>query len=91
MMKSLPSNVAPYKKTDVFNETSVPQGLLNNHRTLPGVWGKIVVLEGTLKYVIEGQEKEYELSSDRLGVVEPQVIHHVKPMGKVTFYVEFYK
>lgn len=91
MMKLLPSNVRAYKKTDVFSETTVPQGLLNNHRTLPGVWGKIIVLEGSLKYVIEEEQAEYDLDSERFGVVEPQVIHHIKPMGKVSFYVEFYK
>lgn len=91
MMKSLPSNVTAYKRTDVFSETSVPKGLLNDHRTLPGVWGKIVVLEGTLDYIIVGGQEEHELNSERFGVVEPQIVHHVRPKGKVSFYVEFYK
>ncbi len=91
MMKSLPSNVSAYKRTDVFNETSVPKGLLNDHRTLPGVWGKIVVLEGSLQYTIVEEQSEYELNVEKFGVVEPEVIHHVKPHGKVSFYVEFYK
>lgn len=90
-MKSLPSNVTPYKRTDVFTETSVPQGLLKTHRTLPGVWGKIIVLEGSLSYVIVGGQEEYELNTERFGVVEPQVVHHIRPNGKVSFYVEFYK
>jgi len=90
-MKSLPSNVSAYKRTDVFNETSVPKGLLNDHRTLPGVWGKIVVLEGSLQYTIVEEQSEYELNVEKFGVVEPEVTHHVKPNGKVSFYVEFYK
>lgn len=89
MMKSLPSNVVGYKRTDIFDETTVPQGLLNNHRTLPHVWGKIVVIEGKLTYIVS--EEEYELTNGKPGVVEPQVIHCVRPEGKVRFYVEFYK
>jgi hypothetical protein len=27
---------------------------------------------------------------NRFGVVEPMVLHQVKPLGKVRFYVEFY-
>lgn len=91
MMKSLPINVIAYKKTDVFTETSVPKGLLENHRTLPGVWAKINVIEGNLLYVIEEEGDVFQLDSGTFGVVEPQVFHHVKPLGKVSFYVEFYK
>lgn len=89
MMKSLPSNVVGYKRTDIFDEVSVPKALLNEHRTLPNVWGKIVVIEGNLTYIIG--EEEYELANGKPGVVEPQVIHKVRPEGKVRFYVEFYK
>lgn len=89
MMKSLPSNVINYKRTDVFDEVSVPKGLLKDHRTLPDVWGKIVILEGSLTYIVG--EEEFQLTVDNPGVVEPQVIHSVRPKDKVRFYVEFYK
>lgn len=91
-MKSLPDNVAPYKRTPEFNELSVPEGLLRNHQTKAGVWGKIVVLEGKLRYSINEPEVEViELDPDRFGVVEPTVPHEVKPLGRVRFYVEFYR
>jgi len=47
-MKLLPDNVSPYKKTPEFTELAVPKGLLKDHRTKEGVWGKIVILEGNL-------------------------------------------
>jgi tellurite resistance-related uncharacterized protein len=91
-MKQLPDNVYPYKKTKVFDENTIPEGILNDHRTLEGVWGKIKVLEGELNYIIQSNPvEEIKLSPEKFGVVEPQVIHHVKPLGKVSFYVEFYK
>ena len=51
-MKALPANVFPYKRTPEFTESTVPAGLLRSHDTKDGVWGKIVVLEGTLLYRI---------------------------------------
>lgn len=89
-MKALPTDVTPYKKTPEFTETSVPAGLLKDHQTKEGVWGKIVILEGALEYtIIEPELEVIELSESRYGVVEPTVLHHIKPLGPVRFYVEF--
>jgi len=91
-MKSLPENVEVYKSTDHFDEKSVPQGLLNDHNTKKDIWGKINVLEGKLLYTIQSDPIEkIELSPEKFGVVEPEVMHHVTPLGSVRFYVEFYK
>ncbi len=32
-----------------------------------------------------------ELSQDKLGIVVPEVLHSVEPLGMVRFLVEFYK
>lgn len=91
-MKSLPSNVLVYKKTNVFNESTVPKGLLKDHNTKSNVWGKINVIEGKLLYVIQTNPvEEVILSPDIFGVVEPEVLHYVKPLGPVKFFVEFLK
>ena len=91
-MKELPENVSAYKKTPEFTEETVPQGLLNDHNTKEGVWGKIVILEGQLEYTIQEPELEViELNPNHYGVVEPTIKHHIKPLGSVKFYVEFYR
>ena len=91
-MKDLPSNLEAYKRTPEFDENSVPKGLLKAHQTKQGVWGKIVVLEGELQYSIDAADHEIlVLSTNKHGVVEPEVFHQVKPVGKVRFYVEFYR
>jgi len=91
-MKQLPSDLTAYKKTPEFTEASIPQGLLKDHNTKQGVWGKIVVLDGSLEYIIQEPEIEIiKLSSSKFGVVEPTIKHHVKPIGAVKFYVEFYR
>jgi tellurite resistance-related uncharacterized protein len=91
-MKCLPDNVTAYKKTPEFDETSVPKGLLKSHQTKDGVWGKIVVLEGQLKYMIAEPEEEVIIFSSTIsGVVEPTIFHEVELVGEVRFYVEFYR
>jgi len=91
-VKQLPHDVAPYKKTPEFDESSVPAGLLREHQTKESVWGKIVVLEGQLRYTINEPEVEViVLDPNCFGVVEPTVRHEVKPLGKVRFYVEFHR
>lgn len=91
-MKMLPDSVRAYKKTPIFDETTVPSGLLKDHNTKASVWGKIVVLSGILEYRIEGpQAQVYVLTDTNPGVVEPMVVHSIKPQGQTRFYVEFYK
>lgn len=90
-MKQMPSNVTHYKTTPIFDQTTIPTGLLNNHNTKEGVWGKIVIVEGTLLYSIDETHEEILLDSHSYGVVEPKVRHHVKAIGNVKFCVEFYK
>ncbi len=80
----------PYKKTPVFNETTIPKGLLKAHSTKAGTWGKIVVLEGTLLYrILEPEVSEQLLKPGSLGFAKPKQLHEVRPEGKVSFYVEF--
>jgi tellurite resistance-related uncharacterized protein len=91
-MPALPAHVARYKETPEFDEQTVPAGLLHRHTLKPGVWGRIVVSEGWLLYVIEREPSEtFVLRAVVPGIVEPEVPHHVEPQGKVRFRVEFYR
>ena len=90
-MKTLPGNIAAYKKTPEFDESCIPRGLLKSHQTKEGVWGKIVVLEGQLKYKIVEPEEQIMLTDGNPGVIEPTMFHEVEAIGTVRFYVEFYR
>lgn len=91
-MKTLPGHVVFYQKTPEFDENTLPHGLTHDHQTQAPVWAKIVVLEGRLQYTIDTPDQEtLILDPDTYGVVEPMVPHEVKPLGKVRFYVEFYR
>jgi tellurite resistance-related uncharacterized protein len=90
-MKEIPADAKAYKKTDTFDQNSIPKALLNEHSTKSEVWGKIVILEGELLYKIPSANEEYRLTPAKFGVVEPEVKHLVAPIENVKFYVEFYK
>ncbi len=91
-MRPLPEDVFVYKTTAWFTESSVPVGLLRTYHLKPGSWGRIVVTQGELDYTIEREPVEkVRLSPERIGVVEPEVPHHVTPLGPVRFRVEFLK
>jgi len=91
----LPSDVRPYRRTDVFTEETVPAALRRAHNTKAGVWGLIHVLEGRLAYRITDPARppaEQVLTPDAPpGVVEPTVLHEVEPLGPVRFFVEFHR
>jgi tellurite resistance-related uncharacterized protein len=91
-MKTLPADVTPYQRTKEFSETTIPSGLLREHSTKVGTWGRICVLEGRLSYEVPGPPTETRtLTPGTNGIVEPEILHHVRPMGRVRFFVEFLK
>tara|TARA_R110002074_G_scaffold210044_1_gene379058 strand:+ start:922 stop:1197 length:276 start_codon:yes stop_codon:yes gene_type:complete len=91
-MKNLPENLNPVRKTPEFDQGSIPKGLLKAHQTKAGVWAKIVIVEGQLQYRINQPEVEIIiLDTEKFGVVEPGILHEVKPLGPVKFHVEFYE
>jgi len=90
MANQLPEGLTAYKKTPLFDETTIPLGLQKDHSTKDGVWALIHVTKGRLLYRIQDPLSEEELDTSRPGVVRPGQLHQVKPMGPVRFYVEFY-
>ena len=43
--RELPAGFVAYRRTPIFDETSVPRALLSRHSTKTGVWARIHVLE----------------------------------------------
>jgi tellurite methyltransferase len=87
----LPDDFLLYKKTPLFTETTVPAALQKDHSTKAGVWAKIVILQGRLRYRVESLNLDVELSQQSVGIVVPEVLHRVEPLGEVRFFVEFYR
>jgi len=101
-LKELPPKLVAYQRTKEFTNETIPAGLRRSHTTKRGVWGRIHVLEGSLRYrILEPALEEVILQADSdggesrgasaIGIVEPENSHEVEPIGKVRFYVEFLK
>jgi tellurite resistance-related uncharacterized protein len=86
-MAPLPPGLEAYEQTNVYDQTSVPTGLLSDHRTKPGVWARIVIEQGKLEYSCA--RGRFVLRPGVDGVVEPDSPHHVRPLGPVRFRLEF--
>lgn len=77
--------------TPEFDQDSIPAGLLREHTTGAGVWGRIVVASGRLRYHVQGTETAFELAPGTPGIVPPQAVHRVEAVGPVRFAVEFWR
>ena len=83
---------SPYRTTPVFTEHTLPAALTREHRTKPGVWGIVRVLEGTLLYRVLDPASESLVSSGAPGLVFPDQPHCLVPTPGESFrlQVEFY-
>jgi tellurite resistance-related uncharacterized protein len=82
--------MAPYKTTPVFDERALPAALRREHSTKAGVWGVIRVIEGRLRLSYADGTPSAELTPDRPGLVRPEQVHWVEPIGAMKMQVEFY-
>ena len=92
-MPVLPDDFVAYKRTPQFNQDTVPKGLLSEHTTKADTWGILNIESGSLAYHITepGYEAEYVLGPDKHGVIVAEQSHHIRTMGDVSFYIEFYR
>ena len=87
-----PAGLVAYRRTPEFNELTIPAGLKRDHATKSGVWGRIHVVAGALRYTVAAPiDRSFRLAAPESGIVVPQVRHHVAPEGAVRFFVAFWR
>ena len=79
------------RTTKVFTAASVPRGLLAAHQVADGVWGRLVVLEGVVEFVVEATGASRAVGAGERQVIEPGMPHHVVPDDAARFVVEFWR
>jgi tellurite methyltransferase len=90
--RELPAGWVAYRRTPNFDADSLPPALRSRHTTKPGIWARIHVLAGRLRYRLhEPFDEEQVLEPSVPGVILPGVEHEVTPLGAVRFYVEFHR
>lgn len=91
-MKSIPDGFALTRTTPVFDYTTAPEKMLNEHRTAAGTWGRINVVSGVVTYRILGEAtEEHALTPQLPGIIEPDTPHQIKPAPGAQFFLEFYR
>jgi tellurite methyltransferase len=85
----LPEGADFVRRTPEFTERTVPEALRSHHATAVGVWGRIVVTEGVVRYQVPSLGVDRDLSPGTTGIVLPEVPHSIEPRGAVRFHVEF--
>ena len=89
-MTAPPPTQQPYKTTPVFTEQTLPKAIRNEHRTKPGTWGLLRVLEGQVTLVFTDPRREIKVTPGNPAPIPPQDTHFVKVHGPMRMQVEFY-
>ncbi len=88
----LPDDVELQRTTPTFDEHSTPSGLRAAHAVADGVWGRLVVHDGSLGFVFEDAPDDVRtMSAGDHQVIPPRRLHHVIIGGPVRFAVEFHR
>lgn len=92
MTDELPAGLRHVRTTDVFDEATVPPGLLRAHRIAEGVWGRLVVHAGSLRFVFEDDtDGARTVGAGDSVVIPPATPHHVELEDGAAFAVEFHR
>lgn len=89
----LPAGYAAYHRTAPFRTGSIPDALLRQHDTKPGVWALLEVSSGSLDFIelLEEGERRSQVPAGAQAVIRPGVVHRVAPNGEVEFTVQFWR
>ena len=80
----------PYRSTPLFDQDSLPAALRNHHSTKAGVWGVIRVLRGQVRLTFPDPFFETIVDPDHPGLIAPQQVDFVTPVGEKAMQVDFY-
>ncbi len=89
---AIPDGFELTRTTDVFDNDTVPAGLLRAHRVATGVWGRFIVYTGLVTFVFEDTpDQAIGVSANEHVVVPPARPHQLELNEPSTFAVEFYR
>lgn len=84
------AELRPYRHSPIFDAANLPAALTRTHTTKAGVWAKIEIIEGRLRYRVEGEPAQV-LTPGRPGLIRPQQPHSVAIEDAATrFRIAFY-
>ncbi len=92
MNEVMPDGLEYVRTTDVFDQEQHPAGLLRAHRVAEGVWGRLLVHTGGVRFVFEDDtDHPIDVTAGGTQVIPPGREHHVEFVGPATFAIEFHR
>jgi tellurite resistance-related uncharacterized protein len=86
----LPDGLVLDRRTDTWDQDSVPTGLRRDHRVAAGRWGRLVVEQGELRFrAATSPPIDVVVVAGGSQPIPPEVVHHVETPRPVRFHVEF--
>lgn len=91
MPPRLPEGYELVRTTSEFTDASTPAGLRRAHRVAPGVWGRLRVIEGGVRFVFEDPPATvHDIAGGGSIDIPPDTAHRVEPQHGCRFVVEFH-
>ena len=92
---SLPHEAKVYRTIGPFDGTSLPKGLLREHRLKEGSWGRLRVLSGEILFVWDDADCEGQsvvVGPAAIVIIPPIVPHHLEMRATdVLLEIEFFE
>ncbi len=89
---TMPEGLSLVRTTPEFTAVSTPSGLRSAHEVADGVWGRLRVRRGSVRFVFEdARDDAMVISADGSVDIPPQRRHHVEPADDAVFVVEFHR
>jgi tellurite resistance-related uncharacterized protein len=86
----LPADLRVVRATALWDERTMPAGLRRSHRVAPGVWGRLQVRKGQLRFRADTYPPlDVAVAPGTEQAIPPEVEHEVEPLGEVSFLIEF--
>ena len=86
----LPADLRVVRTTALWDERTMPAGLRRSHRVAAGVWGRLRVREGELRFRARTDPPlDAVVGPGAEQAIPPEVEHEVEPLGEVAFLIEF--
>jgi tellurite methyltransferase len=86
----LPDGFVRLRTTPTWDERTVPAGLQRDHRLGTGVWGRLTVHDGALRFRAPSMGVDRDVGSGESVVLPPEVLHAVSVIGPVRFSIDLY-
>ena len=86
----LPADLVVVRTTATWDETTLPAALRRAHRVASGTWGRLRVVQGSLRFVaMTDPMTDVVVDAHLPQAIPPGVEHHVEPLGPTRLAIDF--